>query len=92
MAKNISVYGIYPNRAAVETLKARGFRNTDVSVLFADNRGTKDFAVEKHTKAPEGTATGAVSGVVIGGTLGWLTGIGALVIPGIGPFIAAGPI
>ncbi len=94
--KNTSVYGIYPNELAVESgvdaLRQAGFRNTDISVLFPDNRGTKDFAHEKNTKAPEGAATGAGSGMVIGGALGWLAGIGALAIPGIGPFIAAGPI
>jgi len=66
--------------------------NTDISVLVPDKQGTKDFAHEKHTKAPEGTATGATSGAVIGGGLGWLAGIGALAIPGLGPLIAAGPI
>jgi hypothetical protein len=60
--------------------------------LFPHNEGTKDFATEKNTKAPEGTAAGAGTGAVIGGTLGWLAGIGALAIPGLGPFIAAGPI
>ena len=94
--KNTAVFGIYPNRArveeAVDSLKAAGFRSTDISVLFSDNVGTKDFAHEKHTKAPEGSATGAGTGAVIGGALGWLTGIGALAIPGLGPFIAAGPI
>jgi hypothetical protein len=94
--KNIAVFGIYRDRAsveeAVEALRAAGYRNTDISVLFPDNQGTKDFAHEKHTKAPEGTATGATAGGVIGGTLGWLVGIGALAIPGVGPFIAAGPI
>jgi hypothetical protein len=73
-------------------LRAEGFRNTDISVLFPENQGTKDFAHEKNTKAPEGAATGATSGAVIGGGLGWLAGIGALAIPGLGPFIAAGPI
>jgi hypothetical protein len=73
-------------------LKQEGFRNTDISVLFPENEGTKDFAHEKNTKAPEGAATGATSGAVIGGGLGWLVGIGALAIPGLGPFIAAGPI
>jgi hypothetical protein len=96
MAKNTAAFGIYQNRAdvefAVEELKKEGFRNTDISVLFPYNQGTKDFAVEKHTKVPEGAATGATSGAVIGGTLGWLAGIGALAIPGIGPLIAAGPI
>jgi hypothetical protein len=76
----------------VDTLKNAGYRNTDISVLFPDNQGTKDFAVEKETKAPEGATTGGITGGVIGGTLGWLAGIGALAIPGIGPFIAAGPI
>src|SRR5207245_7303220 len=68
------------------------FRNEDISVLLQDNVGTKDFAHEKHTKAPEGTTTGVLAGGAIGGTLGLLAGIGALAIPGLGPFIAAGPI
>src|SRR5207302_1060499 len=67
-------------------------RNTDISVLFPENSGTKDFAHEKNTKAPEGATSGVVAGGVAGGVLGWLTGIGALVIPGLGPLIAAGPI
>ncbi len=94
--KNTAVFGIYPSQAsaeaAVDTLKNAGYRNTDISVLFPDNQGTKDFAVAKETKAPEGATTGGVSGGVIGGALGWLAGIGALAIPGVGPFIAAGPI
>ena len=94
--KNTAAFGIYPNRVSVEDavdrLKAEGFRNTDISVLFPETTGTKDFATEKHTKAPEGATTGAGTGVVLGGALGWLTGIGALAIPGLGPFIAAGPI
>jgi Protein of unknown function (DUF3341) len=94
--KNTAVFGIYPEYASVENgvdaLKAAGFRNTDISVLFPENVGTKDFAHEKGTKAPEGAATGAGTGAVIGGGLGWLAGIGALAIPGLGPFIAAGPI
>src|SRR5690242_15970416 len=93
---NTAVYGIYRNRVnvehAVDTLREQGFRNTDISVLFPENQGSKDFAVEKNTKAPEGAATGAGSGAVVGGTLGWLAGIGLLAIPGVGPFIAAGPI
>lgn len=96
MAKNIAVFGIYRTRPEVEeavrTLKNSDFRATDISVLFSDNVGTKDFAVEKHTKLPEGSSAGAGTGAVIGGVLGWLTGIGLLVIPGIGPFIAAGPV
>jgi Protein of unknown function (DUF3341) len=76
----------------VDTLKAAGFSNNDVSVLLPDKKGTKDFAHKKNTKAPEGATTGGVTGGVLGGTLGWLVGIGALAIPGVGPFIAAGPI
>lgn len=94
--KNTAVYGIYRTRPdaenAVDQLLASGFRSEDISVLLQDNVGTKDFAHEKHTKAPEGTATGAVAGGAIGGTLGLLAGIGALAIPGVGPLIAAGPI
>ena len=93
---NTAVFGIYRDRTgvenAVDVLRQENFRNTDISVLFPENQGTKDFAHEKNTKAPEGAATGAGSGAVLGGTLGWLTGIGALAIPGLGPFIAAGPI
>lgn len=96
MAKNIAVYGIYPNRPmaeeAIGQLKAAGFRNTDISVLLPEGEGNKEFAVAKGTKAPEGAAAGAPTGAVIGGALGWLVGIGSLAIPGLGPFIAAGPI
>src|SRR5438105_14317199 len=94
--KNTAVFGIYSTRelveGAVDALREAGFRNTDISVLFPENAGTKDFAHKKGTKAPEGAAAGAGTGVVIGGALGWLTGIGAIAIPGAGPFIAAGPI
>jgi ActD protein len=94
--KNTAAFGIYRDRTSVENavdvLRQENFRNTDISVLFPENQGTKDFAHEKNTKAPEGAATGAGSGAVVGGTLGWLAGIGALAIPGVGPFIAAGPI
>jgi len=94
--KNTAVFGIYRDRAhaeqAVDALRGAGFRNGDVSVLLPDNAGTKDFAHDKNTKAPEGTTTGATSGGLVGGALGWLAGIGALAIPGVGPFIAAGPI
>lgn len=93
---NKSVFGVYATRGQVEgaigQLRASGFRSEDISVLLPENLGTKDLGVEKNTKAPEGAATGAASGAVIGGTLGWLAGIGALAIPGIGPFIAAGPL
>ena len=76
----------------VSDLKNTGFSNNDISVLFPDKRGTRDFAHEQHTKAPEGAATGAGAGGLLGGALGWLAGIGALAIPGVGPLIAAGPI
>ena len=96
MSRNTAVFGIYADRLAVEEavdhLRVSGFRSTDISVLFPDNQGTKDFAHEKNTKAPEGVTTGVVAGGIAGGVLGWLTGIGALAIPGLGPFIAAGPI
>jgi hypothetical protein len=76
----------------VVDLKMTGFSNNDISVLFPDKTGTRDFAHEHHTKAPEKAATGASAGGLLGGTLGWMAGIGSLAIPGVGPFIAAGPI
>jgi hypothetical protein len=94
--KNTSAFGIYRNEASlrngIETLEREGFRTTDMSVLFPANQGTKDFAHEKGTKAPEGAVAGAGAGVVAGGVLGWLVGVGSIVIPGVGPFLAAGPI
>jgi hypothetical protein len=94
--KKTAVFGIYSTttqaEVAVDALVKEGFSNSDVSVLMSDNKGSKDFAHEKNTKAPEGTTTGAATGGAIGGTLGLLAGIGALAIPGVGPLIAAGPI
>ncbi len=94
--KNTAVFGLFPTvsqaEQAVDVLIDNGFRSDDVSVLAPDQQTTKDFAAEKNTKAPEGTTTGATAGGAIGGTLGLLAGIGALAIPGLGPFIAAGPI
>ena len=94
--KNTAAFGIYPSNsaaeAAVDQLVAAGFSNQDVSVLMADRKGSKDFAAEKNTKAPEGATTGAGVGGAVGGTLGLLAGLGALAIPGVGPLIAAGPI
>jgi len=94
--KNTAVFGIYRTpvdaERGVDTLIAAGFPSADISVLLPDNRSTKDFAHEKETKAPEGTAAGVTAGGLVGGTLGVLAGIGALAIPGIGPLIAAGPI
>lgn len=96
MAKKTAVFGVYSTRLqveeALEQLKTAGFQSKDISVLFPESVGTKEFAIEKHTKMPEGAARGAGTGGVIGGVLGWLVGIGALTIPGLGPFIAAGPI
>src|ERR1700730_6472079 len=92
--KNTAVFGIYKNSAqaerAVDRIAAEGFSHNDISVLLPDTQSSKDFAHEKNTKAPEGTATGVTTGGVVGGTLGLLAGIGALAIPGLGPFIAAG--
>jgi hypothetical protein len=94
--KNTAVFGIYPAYAsadaAVQALRDGGFRNTDISLMLPENMGTKDFAHVKTSKAPEGAASGGGTGAVVGGALGWLAGIGALAIPGVGPFIAAGPI
>ncbi len=94
--KNTATFGIYASRemaeGAVDRLINAGFRREDISVLLQDNVGTKDFAHEKHTKAPEGATTGVVAGGLIGGTIGLLAGIGVLAIPGLGPLIAAGPI
>ncbi|MFO1520024.1 MAG: hypothetical protein U1F57_10235 [bacterium] len=91
-----AVYCIVPSvekaEIIVNDLKSAHFTLNDISVLFPDKTGTRDFAHEKHTKAPEGAATGVGTGGAIGGALGWLAGIGSLAIPGIGPFIAAGPI
>jgi hypothetical protein len=78
--------------AIVNDLKAAGFADGEISVLFPDKTGTRDFAHEHHTKAPEGAVTGAGAGGVLGVAFGWMAGIGALAIPGAGPFIAAGPI
>lgn len=77
---------------AVNSLRGAGFTDADISVLFPDTKGTRDFAHEHSTKAPEGAIGGAGAGGALGGTLGLLAGIGALAIPGLGPFIAAGPI
>ncbi|MEO8048803.1 MAG: DUF3341 domain-containing protein [Acidobacteriota bacterium] len=94
--KNTAVFGIYKNtmgaERAVDQILAAGFSNNDISVLLPDAQSSREFAHEKNTKAPEGTTTGVTAGGVVGGTLGLLAGIGTLAIPGLGPFIAAGPI
>ena len=95
-SKNTAVFGIYSSgehaERAVDTLIAQGFSSESISVLLPDSRSTKEFAHVKETKAPEGATAGVTTGGVIGGTLGVLVGVGALAIPGLGPFIAAGPI
>src|SRR5947208_16468603 len=92
--KNTAAFGIYRNEAgvrnAVETLESEGYRTTDITVLFPANQGTKDFAHEKGTKAPEGGARGAGSGADVGGALGWPAGAGSIAGPGVGPFLDAG--
>jgi len=95
--KKVAVFGIYSTRSAVEnaadSLVASGFPTADISVLLPESlSGTRDIGTEKATKAPEGAAAGVTTGGVIGGTLGLLAGVGMLAIPGLGPFIAAGPI
>jgi hypothetical protein len=94
--KKTAVFGLYPSvervERAVDELVKAGFSNADVSVLMEDTESAREFAHEKKTKAPEGTTTGVAAGGTIGGALGLLAGIGALAIPGVGPFIAAGPI
>lgn len=91
-----AVIGIVENvnqaERVVTALKTQGFRTNDISALFPDTKGTRDFAHENNTKAPEGAVVGASAGGLLGGTLGVLAGIGALAIPGLGPLIAAGPI
>ncbi|HVR21305.1 MAG TPA: general stress protein [Polyangiaceae bacterium] len=96
MSKNKTVVGILDDQTQAEnvvaSLQSAGFAGNDISVLFPDKRGTKDFAHEHNTKAPEGAVAGVAGGGVVGGTIGLLAGIGALAIPGLGPFIAAGPL
>jgi hypothetical protein len=91
-----AVYGMYRGRdhldRAIEGLKDLGFKNTDISVLFPEKDKSKQFALQHNTKAPEGALAGGGTGLVVGGALGWLAGIGALAIPGVGPLLAAGPI
>jgi hypothetical protein len=96
MASKQAVFGLATSEqqaeAIVTKLQRSGFSKDDISALFPDKTKSRDFAHEQHTKAPEGAITGAAAGGVFGGTLGLLAGIGALAIPGLGPFIAAGPI
>lgn len=94
--KSTSVLALFASEAAstnaVSRLRDAGFHNTDVAILMQCTVGNKNFGHEKQTKSPEGVATGGTAGAIIGGTIGWLAGIGALAIPGAGPLIASGPI
>jgi hypothetical protein len=94
--RNISVFSIYANQGmvtkAIDSLKAAGFRNTDISVLYPENLGSRDFGHEKHTKAPEGAVAGGGSGVMVGAAIGWLAGAGAMMFPGMEAVAAAGPV
>lgn len=97
MTRDFVAYGIYADRksfeSGLEALRAANFRNSDISAILPErDRTTKDLAHEINTKAPEGIATGAGAGAAVGGVLGWLVGIGAMAIPGIGPLVAAGPV
>jgi hypothetical protein len=97
MATDLVAYGLYPDRAsfehALEALRAAEFRNSDISAILPDrDRTTKDLAHEINSKAPEGFTAGAGTGAALGGVLGWLVGIGAIAIPGVGPLVAAGPV
>src|SRR5258708_33622101 len=96
MAKNKAVFGIYSTQAGVENavgmLRDESFSSSDVAVLLPESASNRDLGTVKASKAPEGAAAGAGSGAVVGGVLGWLVGIGSLAIPGVGPFLAAGPI
>jgi hypothetical protein len=94
--KRIAVFGLFQDRGqvnlAISELTTEGFPHSDISALLPSMEETRDLAHEKHTKAPEGAAVGAVSGGFAGGAVGLLLGIGAIAIPGLGPFVAAGPL
>ena len=94
--KNTAVFGMFREKGTLggglQALKSAGFRSTDVSLLMPENSGTKDLVHKRESKAPEGVTTGAASGAILGGALGWLAGLGVLAVPGVGPFVIAGPI
>lgn len=96
MAKNTSVMGIYPDRTtvsdAINVLHKGGYRATDISVLSSDNQGSKDFAHEKHTKAPHGAAVGAAAGAVVGAAMAWFVSMQTVTITVLGAIVAAGPV
>ena len=94
--KNKSVFGIYKNKEAAENginfLKTNGFAMKDISLLLPQESGSQEMTYVKGTRASEGAAAGAGTGAILGGVLGLLFGIGSIAIPGVGPFIAAGPL
>jgi hypothetical protein len=94
--KKVSVFGIFNTMAAADfatdSCIRGGFAAADISALIPENLGSRQIATAKASKAPEGAAAGAGSGAVLGGALGLLVGMGALAIPGAGPFLAAGPL
>jgi hypothetical protein len=94
--KNTALFGIYPTHAsadaAVDTFRLKGFRNTDIAVMFPQNVGSKELGHEKGTKSAEGAVAGGGIGAAVGGAVGWLAGVGLLVTPGTGPFLAAGTV
>ena len=96
MAKNKAAFGIYRTQSGLENtvrmLRDERFSNSHVAVLLPESVSSRELGTQKASKAPEGATAGAGSGAVLGGILGWLVGIGSLAIPGVGPFIAAGPI
>jgi hypothetical protein len=96
MAKNRSVLGIYPDRTtvsdAISVLQKAGYRPADIALLSAENQGSKDFAHEKGSKAPEGAAAGAAVGAIVGAILGWLVATGELALPGLEPLTAVRPV
>src|SRR5579872_161462 len=96
MVKDHSVFGIYPTQneaeSGVAAFKEMGFCAADISVLLPDSLESKDLVADNGTKAPESAIIGVGSGAAVGGAVGWLVGVGAVMIPGLGPVIAAGPI
>ncbi len=91
-----AVFGIADSTARAERIVAdlrdAGFPSSGISILFPDRSGTHEFRHEPHTKAPEGASAGASTGALLGGALGWLSGVGAIAVPGLGALVAAGPI
>lgn len=91
-----AAFAIFPDRASFETvvtsLRREGFRSSNVSVLFRENRGTWEQTHLKDFKTSIDVGTSSIPAGTSQGALRWLAGIGVLVIPGQGTFVAAGPI